>query len=134
MKKFERTLDVYRLNIDRDLKLDNILMSSDSANADIKISDFGLSTICHLCEHYDPEESTKRKGALRTAEYFTPEFIYSKNNILLLVHYLLISICINKNDNDSKNLFLFIVQWQISTKGFLLPASTPYNISIGVSK
>lgn len=65
--------------VHRDLKLDNILMSS---SGDIKIADFGLSALVRLGENgYDPEESTKRKAfkGLKeiwgTKEYFAPEVI-----------------------------------------------------------
>ena len=67
--------------VHRDLKLENILLSTDSPDADIKIADFGLSALCHFGENYDPEESTKRKGIKEltqmwgTREYFAPELI-----------------------------------------------------------
>ena len=67
--------------VHRDLKLENILLSMDSSDADIKIADFGLSALCHFGENYDPEESTKRKGIKEltqmwgTREYFAPELI-----------------------------------------------------------
>ena len=73
--------------VHRDLKLDNVLMSSDSENADVKIADFGLSTICHFGEKYDPDESAKRKGnkdltqRWGTAEYFSPELIDGNVNV-----------------------------------------------------
>ena len=65
--------------VHRDLKLDNILMSS---SGEIKIADFGLSALVRLGEGgYDPDESSKRKAykglkeVWGTKEYFAPEVI-----------------------------------------------------------
>lgn len=68
--------------VHRDLKLDNILLSNNSPNADLKIADFGLSALVRLNEDgYDADESSKRKSysllhdMWGTKEYFAPEVI-----------------------------------------------------------
>lgn len=67
--------------VHRDLKLENILLSNDGPNCDVKIADFGLSALIRLGEGYDPEESSKRKQYIQlndmwgTKEYFAPELI-----------------------------------------------------------
>ena len=68
--------------VHRDLKLDNVLLSSKKRMCDVKLADFGLSALIRLGEGgYDPEESSKRKQyvGLRdmwgTKEYFAPEVI-----------------------------------------------------------
>lgn len=47
--------------VHRDLKLENILLSDNGPNCDVKIADFGLSALVRLGDGYDPEESSKRK-------------------------------------------------------------------------
>lgn len=56
--------------VHRDLKLENILLSDDSINCDIKIADFGLSALVRLGDGYDPEESSKRKRYKELKEVF----------------------------------------------------------------
>jgi serine/threonine protein kinase len=72
--------------VHRDLKLDNILLSTTRPDADIKIADFGLSALVRLGSEsgYDPDDSIKRKGyrglheTWGTREYFAPELIDQK--------------------------------------------------------
>jgi serine/threonine protein kinase len=68
--------------VHRDLKLDNILLSSNTNGSDLKIADFGLSALVRINEDgYDAEESTKRKNYKQltdmwgTREYFAPEVV-----------------------------------------------------------
>lgn len=68
--------------VHRDLKLDNVLLSSKKRQCDVKLADFGLSALIRLGEDgYDPEESSKRKQYVGlkelwgTKEYFAPEVI-----------------------------------------------------------
>eukprot|EP00595_Chromulina_sp_UTEXLB2642_P000368 CAMPEP_0196761706 /NCGR_PEP_ID=MMETSP1095-20130614/1010_1 /TAXON_ID=96789 ORGANISM="Chromulina nebulosa, Strain UTEXLB2642" /NCGR_SAMPLE_ID=MMETSP1095 /ASSEMBLY_ACC=CAM_ASM_000446 /LENGTH=297 /DNA_ID=CAMNT_0042111595 /DNA_START=31 /DNA_END=921 /DNA_ORIENTATION=+ len=67
--------------VHRDLKLENILLSDNGPNCDVKIADFGLSALVRLGEGYDPDESSKRKAYVQlkemwgTKEYFAPELV-----------------------------------------------------------
>jgi len=68
--------------VHRDLKLDNILLHGQGAQADLKIADFGLSALVRLDEDgYDATESSKRKSYKElkdmwgTKEYFAPEVV-----------------------------------------------------------
>lgn len=68
--------------VHRDLKLDNVLLSSKKRMCDVKLADFGLSALIRLGEGgYDPNESSKRKQYVGlkdmwgTKEYFAPEVI-----------------------------------------------------------
>jgi serine/threonine protein kinase len=57
--------------VHRDLKLENILLSDNGPNCDVKIADFGLSALVRLGDGYDPEESSKRKQFTQLKEVRT---------------------------------------------------------------
>eukprot|EP01069_Polyplicarium_translucidae_P003475 Polyplicarium_translucidae@DN231_c0_g1_i2.p1 len=56
--------------VHRDLKPENLLLQSKSADALIKIIDFGLST------HFQPEGDKKMKDKIGTAYYIAPEVLH----------------------------------------------------------
>ncbi|PRP89779.1 hypothetical protein PROFUN_00121 [Planoprotostelium fungivorum] len=60
--------------VHRDLKPENLLLSSNDADADIKLADFGLSTFV--------EEHTKLKKAVGTPGYIAPEILQTLDEIL----------------------------------------------------
>ena len=67
--------------VHRDLKLDNVLLSSKKRQCEVKLADFGLSALIRLGEDgYDPGEQQAQalcrpERALGHKEYFAPEVI-----------------------------------------------------------
>ena len=112
----------------RDLKLENILMTSEDDDADIRILDFGLGKII------GPNE--KCSEPYGTIIFCAPEIIlckpYNKNVdswSLGIITYMLLFARLPFYDDDKKTLRKYIVKNQPVYKGYGLPTVSEYAIN-----